>query len=94
MTNNDDSIKLNELLEKIRAKKDKTNDRQRANYLKRKEEGRNKQVKKPEDHLKRGPKSGRTKNINIDNNLLIINKILSDNQTTTQYENKTINIEM
>ncbi len=45
MTNNDDSIKLNELLEKIREKKNKNNVRQRANYLKRKEEGRNKQLK-------------------------------------------------
>lgn len=94
MTNNDDSIKLNELLEKIRAKKDKTNERQRANYLKRKEEGRNKQIKKPEDHQKRGPKCGRTKIINIDSNLLLINKILSDDHNTTQNENKIINIEM
>jgi hypothetical protein len=94
MTNNDDSIKLNELLGKIREKKNKTNIRQRANYLKRKEEGRNKQLKKPEDHLKRGPKTGKTKPINIDNNLLIINSILLEDQNTTQNENKIIISEM
>ena len=94
MTNNDDSIKLNELLEKIREKKNKNNARQRANYLKRKEEGRNKQVKNPEDYLKRGPKPGKTKHINIDNNLLIINSILLEDQNTTQNENKIIISEM
>jgi hypothetical protein len=91
---NIDNIQLNELIEKIRAKKNKNNERQRNNYLKRKTEGRNKQVKKPEEYLKRGPKNGRTKDINIDNNLLLLSSILNTSNKEKQNETNLITNEM
>jgi hypothetical protein len=89
--NNLNNIDINELLKNIRDKQDKQNARQRANYLKRKEEGRNKQLKPKEEHKKRGPKAKKQLNITSINNLSLLLSTIEKHQIPEKTELETIN---
>jgi hypothetical protein len=76
------NIDINEMLKQMREKQDKQNERQRKNYLKRKQEGRNKQHKPIEEQKKRGPKPKEQLNLTSRNNLNIILASLKSRQDT------------
>lgn len=85
------NIDINELLKNIRERQDRQNTRQRANYLKRKEEGRNKQLKPLEEHKKRGPKPKERINITSINNLNLILSTIEKAITSQKIELETNN---
>ena len=58
-----DNLTLEELKNKIREKRVLTNEKQRNNYLKRSQDGRNKQIVPLDQHKKTGPKIGTTRKI-------------------------------